>query len=356
MARPSYFDIDLRALEQNVRLTKDRAANKKICAAVKGDAYGHGLIPCAEIIAPHVDSLAVAFCEEASALRQNDDSTRIVVLEGPFDLEDAKFIAGNGLDSVVHSAHQVDLLLSAQLTAKSTIWLKLDSGMHRLGLEDDEITAQLKRLESNNHSNTGLMSHLGDAESIDSAMTKTQLAQWHAAVDKRSLPTSLLNSAALLHAYDAKSDWVRPGIMLYGAADLPTRDETPLRPVMHFRSAVMALRWINESEVVGYGGRWQASKPTRVATVAVGYADGYPRTACNGTPVMIDGVECPLIGRVSMDMITVDVTELPSVAVGSEVELWGNNLAVNTVAQHAGTIGYELLTRLPARCPRRWSR
>ena len=356
MARPSYFDIDLRALEHNVRLTKKRAANKKICAAVKGDAYGHGLIPCAEIIAPHVDSLAVAFCEEASALRQTGDLPRIVVLEGPFDLADARFIADNGLDSVVHSAYQVELLFSARLPARSTIWLKLDSGMHRLGLEDGEITAQLKRLESNNHSNIGLMSHLGDAESVDSAMTQAQLVRWCAAVDKRSLPTSLLNSAAILHGYDTKSDWVRPGIMLYGAADLPTEHEDRLLPVMHFRSAVMALRWINESEVVGYGGRWQASKPTRVATVPVGYADGYPRTACNGTPVLIDGVECPLIGRVSMDMITVDVTALPSVKVGSEVELWGSSLAVNTVAQHAGTIGYELLTRLPARCPRRWSR
>jgi alanine racemase len=185
--------------------------------------------------------------------------------------------------------------------------------MHRLGLEDGEITAQLKRLESNNHSNIGLMSHLGDAESVDSAMTQAQLVRWCAAVDKRSLPTSLLNSAAILHGYDTKSDWVRPGIMLYGAADLPTEHEDRLLPVMHFRSAVMALRWINESEVVGYGGRWQASKPTRVATVPVGYADGYPRTARNGTPVLIDGVECPLIGRVSMDMITVDVTALASV-------------------------------------------
>ena len=335
-------------------LTRSLAGNRKVSAAVKGDAYGHGMTQCAQVLAECANGLAVAFCEEASQLLEAGFDCPINILEGPFDKDDATFIANNRLETVIHSPGQLDLLISAGLQAESMIWLKIDTGMHRLGLDGADIEILLRQLERSGHRRTGLMSHLGDAESPESPMTKMQIQRWRATVEPHSLPTSLLNSAGILESFTVSSDWVRPGILLYGAGGQTNKAEEKFIPVMQLKSSVMAIRRVPAGEFVGYSGRWQAERESRVATVPVGYGDGYPRTAANGTPVLISGQRCPLVGHVSMDMITVDVTDHPSVAVGSPVELWGQHLPVNDVAAKADTIGYELLTRLPDRAARRW--
>jgi len=276
------------------------------------------------------------------------------VLEGPFDPDDAAFIVHHNLETVVHTPAQLDLLISAKLKPSNMLWVKIDTGMHRLGLQEQELEILIKRLEKLGHHQVGLMSHLGDAECPASEMTISQLKRWAVIAGRYAFSTSLFNSAALLQSYNASSDWVRPGIMLYGASGHTSKANHEFLPVMHLNSSVMAVRHIEAGEFVGYEGRWQAPRASRVATIPVGYGDGYPRTAINGTPVWISGDRCPLIGRVSMDMITVDVTDNPSIEAGSPVELWGKNLPVNEVASKADTIGYELLTRLPHRTPRRW--
>ena len=354
MTRPTYIEIDLAALQHNARVARALAGDRRVSAAVKGDAYGHGMTQCATILAEHADSLAVACCEEAARLLEAGLECPVNVLEGPFDQDDAAFIVHNNLETVVHTPAQLDLLISAKLQPSNLLWLKIDTGMHRLGLQEQELEILIKRLEKLGHHQVGLMSHLGDAECPASEMTISQLKRWSVIAERYAFPTSLFNSAALLQSYNASSDWVRPGIMLYGASGHTNQATHEFLPVMHLNSSVMAVRHIEAGEFVGYGGRWQAPRASRVATIPVGYGDGYPRTAINATPVWINGDRCPLIGRVSMDMITVDVTDHPSVEAGSPVELWGKNLPVTEVASKADTIGYELLTRLPNRTPRRW--
>ena len=354
MTRPTYIEIDLAALLHNARVTRALAGNRRVSAAVKGDAYGHGMTQCATILAEHADSLAVAFCEEAARLLEAGLECPINVLEGPFDQEDAAFIVHHNLETVVHTPAQLDLLIAAKLQPTNMLWLKSDTGMHRLGVQEQELEVLVKRLKKLGHHQVGLMSHLGDAECPASEMTVSQLKRWSVIAKQYALPTSLFNSAAILQSYDVSSDWIRPGIMLYGASSHTNKATQKFLPVMHLNSSVMAVRQIEAGEFVGYGGRWQAPRVSRVATIPVGYGDGYPRAAGNGTPVWINGERCRLIGRVSMDMITVDVTDHPSVEAGSPVELWGKHLPVNEVASKADTIGYELLTRLPHRTPRRW--
>ena len=354
MTRPTYIEIDLAALLHNARVTRALAGDRRVSAAVKGDAYGHGMTQCATILAEHADSLAVAFCEEAARLLEAGLECPINVLEGPFDQEDAAFIVHHNLETVVHTPAQLDLLIAAKLQPTNMLWLKSDTGMHRLGVQEQELEVLVKRLKKLGHHQVGLMSHLGDAECPASEMTVSQLKRWSVIAKQYALPTSLFNSAAILQSYDVSSDWIRPGIMLYGASSHTNKATQKFLPVMHLNSSVMAVRQIEAGEFVGYGGRWQAPRVSRVATIPVGYGDGYPRAAGNGTPVWINGERCRLIGRVSMDMITVDVTDHPSVEAGSPVELWGKHLPVNEVASKADTIGYELLTRLPHRTPRRW--
>ena len=354
MTRPTYIEIDLAALLHNARVTRALAGDRRVSAAVKGDAYGHGMTQCATILAEHADSLAVAFCEEAARLLEAGLECPINVLEGPFDQEDAAFIVHHNLETVVHTPAQLDLLIAAKLQPTNMLWLKSDTGMHRLGVQEQELEVLVKRLKKLGHHQVGLMSHLGDAECPASEMTVSQLKRWSVIAEQYALPTSLFNSAAILQSYDVSSDWIRPGIMLYGASSHTNKATQKFLPVMHLNSSVMAVRQIEAGEFVGYGGRWQAPRVSRVATIPVGYGDGYPRAAGNGTPVWINGERCRLIGRVSMDMITVDVTDHPSVEAGSPVELWGKHLPVNEVASKADTIGYELLTRLPHRTPRRW--
>ena len=354
MPRPSRIDIDLDALAHNARLAASLAGSAHIMAAVKADAYGHGMVECSRVLETLVQGLAVAHVEEAVRLRDAGIEAPVLVLEGPFDGADVTEISHRQFSTVAHSEEQLALLTEHALSPACPVWLKVDTGMHRLGIPTPMVESALHQLSAIGTTHIVLMSHLAHAEDPEAVLTRHQLSRWEQVTGDRSLSTSLMNSAGLIGHLKGDSDWMRPGYMLYGGRPSNRFDSVPLAPVMHFRSALMAVREIAAGETVGYGGRWEAERTSRIATIPVGYGDGYPRTADNGTPVWVDGVLCPLVGRVSMDMLTVDITDHPHLHVGAPVELWGRNLSVDTVASHAHTIGYELLTRMPARTGRYW--
>jgi len=355
MARPNQARLDLAALRQNLAIARGLAPTSKLMAVVKANAYGHGAVVIARQLAPLADALAVACIEEAVELRDAGITAPILLLQGVFDARELGTAAELGFWITIDNDWQLRWLEEAVLPAPLHCWLKLDTGMHRLGAEPTEAQDYYRRLsDSDNVGSLVLSTHFAAADELGSDRTRQQLARFDALCDGLSAPRSAANSAGLLAWPQSHYDWVRPGYMLYGNSPLdgPSSAAAALQPVMTLTSAVISLRQVDPGEAVGYGGAWVAQRPSRVATVTIGYGDGYPRQAPNGTPVLVRGRRAPLAGRVSMDMITVDVTDLPGVAIGDEVVLWGRGLPLAEVARHAGTIGYELTTRMPARTPR----
>ncbi len=352
MARPSQLRIDVDALIHNASITRQLAGAQKVMAAVKAEAYGHGAVACARVLMPHVDAFSVAFVEEAVILRAAGINIPILVLDGPFDADDVQNIIDLNLWTVVHSFNQIDFLGSAKPTRLPAIWLKLDTGMHRLGFTPQEFGQALAALRTIGASDITLMSHLAAAETTENPLTQRQLQRWHEAVSIFDGPSSLGNSAALINATAQDNQWIRPGYMLYGGMPGGIGEALTLKPVMSFESRVMSVREISTGETVGYGGRWCAQRDSRIATVPVGYADGYPRHAIDGTPVAVNGQLAALAGRVSMDMLTIDITDLVNVRIGDPVTLWGDTPSLDVVAAHADTIGYELTSRISNRVPR----
>jgi alanine racemase len=340
MSRPAKVEINLDAFRQNYRIAKQQHGGKAL-AVIKANAYGHGAIPCAHAIANEADGYAVACIEEALQLRQAGISHPILLLEGFFEAAELAEIVAYDFWIVVHAMWQVEILLASKLTKPVQIWLKMDSGMHRVGLSADEYSDVYAKL--NQHQNVSkivCMSHFTNADNINSEHTLEQLALF-----KNIAPSaqefSLANSAAILAWPQTHGNWARPGIMLYGADPLMNPD-TPLRTVMQFSSKIIAIRHIKAGQSIGYGSMFSADRATIVGIVACGYADGYPRTASNLAPAAVNGKRTQLIGRVSMDMLFVDLTDIADATIGSEVELWGNNVLANDVAKAANTIAYEL--------------
>ena len=357
MARPTTAHIDLSAIRHNYQLAKRLAPNSKALAVVKADAYGHGAQAVAQALQGEADGFAVAAIEEAIELRESGITKPILLLEGFFDTQELDQIALNNLSCVVHSTSQVEQLCS--YTGKGTfdLWLKIDIGMHRLGLAPSQFETALSRLSALSYArNITLMGHFSCADDLASSTTIEQRRLFERCTSRLNLPTSLSNSAAILGWPTVSSDWVRPGLMLYGATPYESSQEQAdqLLPAMTLQSEVIAIRTINAGEAVGYGGSWIASRPTRVGTVAVGYADGYPRQTRSGAPVIVGGQRTQLIGRVSMDMITVDLTDLPSAQVGTPVELFGRQLTADELAPWADTIPYTLFTGITRRVLKRY--
>jgi len=356
MTQPNLAVVDLAAVRHNLGVASACAPDSRILAVIKANAYGHGAVEVARALADRVDAFAVARVDEAMELRESGIASPLLLLEGPLDDEDIDVAAMHGLWLMLTTREQLDMLARAKPARPVTAWLNLDSGMHRLGLPLSDCREACARLAVMDHVRAGpvLATHLACADDPDHAMTRRQLDAFDAAVAGLELPHSVANSAAILAVPETHRQWIRPGCMLYGGSpferSLPGGAE--LRPAMTVSSRVIALRDIAPGESVGYGAAWTASRPSRIATVPMGYGDGYPRHAESGTPVLVGGRRAPLAGRVSMDLITIDVTDLPETAVGSRVELWGSNLSVDEVARHAGTIGYELLAGLPRRLGR----
>jgi alanine racemase len=347
--------IDTHALGHNLTAVRERAGRARVMAVVKANAYGHGLVPTALALA-EADALAVARLEEGLALRAAGITQPIVLLEGVFTAEQLLEAARHGFDLVVHDLLQIELLEEMTGAHRFVLWIKIDTGMNRLGFPPREFATVLDRVRRLAPAplELRLLTHLACADERDGRMTEAQLARFREATRGLDYAVSIANSAGIFGAARLGCDWVRPGLALYGAS--PFADSSAaqlgLEPVMTLETSVIALRRVVRGETVGYGGAWSAARDSLIAIVAAGYGDGLPRGLRDGTPVLIAGARAPLVGRVSMDMIAVDVSELgQQIHVGTPAALWGRGLPVEEVARHAGTIPYELLCGVSQRVP-----
>ncbi|WP_299234856.1 alanine racemase [uncultured Halomonas sp.] len=363
MARPLIAEIDLDALRHNYRLACECSPHSNSVAVIKADAYGHGAVACARALEGIAPAFAVACIEEGVTLREAGITAPIVLLEGIFSADEISQVDELGLWIAVHSDWQIDALLGQRLSRPVPVWLKVDSGMHRLGFSPERAQAAWQRLAAapEQACDLHLMSHFATADLVDAGYFRRQLSQLEALAERLGAPLCLANSPATLAHPEAHGAWNRPGVMLYGSDPLeqPNALTSRLAPVMTLRSAIIAVRELPAGEPVGYGGRWVTPRPSRIGVVAAGYGDGYDRHAVDGTPVLVAGKRTAIAGKVSMDMLTVDITDIPEADIGSEVVLWGRAangevLSMDEVARHCDTISYTLLTGVLPRVPRRY--
>jgi alanine racemase len=356
MARPAKALIDLDALRYNLRLASDLSPDSKVMAVIKADAYGHGALGISKALCDEVSAFGVASIEEAIELREGGIKTPIHLLEGTFSDDEIITASENSFSVSCVNQRQKIAILKADITSPIDVWIFVDTGMHRLGIALEELKSTYEELNSSSNvtDNIVVATHFSCADDLENDFTSIQFSRMTKAMDDISVVKSFCNSAGLIGWPQTRSDWNRLGIILYGGSPLPLpKFETKkLKQVMTLKSEIIALRTIKAGDSVGYAATWIASRETIIATVAIGYGDGYPLNATNGTPVLIRGERCPLAGRVSMDMITVDVTDLSSVELGDEVILWGADLSADEIANYSGTISYELFTRMPARTKR----
>jgi len=346
--------IDTHALRHNLRTIRERARGARVMAVVKANAYGHGIVPTSLALA-EADAFAVARLEEGLALRAAGITQPIVLLEGVFAPEHLLEAARHGFDLVVHDPLQIELLEEYQGTSRFLLWIKIDTGMNRLGFRPEDFPAALERVQRLQPAplEIRLLTHLARADERDDGMTREQIKRFRKAIGELDYATSVANSAGLFGSVTLGCDWVRPGLALYGGSPFADRSaaELGLHPVMSLETSVIATRKVMKGETVGYGGTWRAARDSSIAIIAAGYGDGVARNLPAGTPVLIDGRRAPLAGRVSMDMIGVDITDLHGIHVGTPVVLWGTGLPVEEIAHHAGTIPYELLCGVSQRVP-----
>jgi alanine racemase len=352
ISRPIHATIDLAALRHNYLVARRHAGSAKAWAVVKANAYGHGLHAAVAALAEVADGFALLDIGEAIALRDAGVRQPILLLEGFFESADIPLCAEYGLTPVVHSVEQLAMLRNAGLPVRLPIYLKFNTGMNRLGITPAQLPVVRRELAASPVvGSVTLMTHFAEADG--GRGIGWQLERFAQMREAWSCPVSLANSAAILRHPQTACDWVRPGIMLYGSS--PFADESAaelgLQPVMTLASRIIGVQEIALGERVGYGGLFVAERPTRVGIVACGYADGYPRHAPSGTPILVAGQRSETLGRVSMDMLACDLTDLPEAGVDSPVILWGEGLSADEVAASAGTISYELFCALAPRVP-----
>jgi alanine racemase len=365
MPRPIRLHIRTQAMAHNLHIVRTRVGASQIWAVAKANAYGQG-IEQAVVGFAQADGLAVLDLEEAVRARQSGWAKPILMIEGAFDSSDLNTMAARELSTVITNDTQAQQFLNAS-DVPQHVWIKLNTGMNRLGFGGDysnEVIADIARkISAKTGLPCGFMTHFANADREDGWQAQQEaflqrLAALKALCGNAVGAVSLANSAASLVVPQSHKDWVRPGIALYGATpfmhDAPGRSAQALglRPVQSLRAQVIALQHVRSGEEVGYGSRFVASRDSVIAVIACGYADGYPRNAPDGTPVWLEGRIVPIAGRVSMDMITVDVTDHPAVRLGSEAELWGDHVAIDDLANRCGTIGYELMSKVTARVKR----
>ena len=353
MTRPIRATLDLSALRGNLAVARQHAGEARLWAVIKANAYGHGLMRAAEALDDLADGYALLDLDDAVALREAGYRQPILLLEGFFEADELPLFAEYGLTPVVHALEQIEMLTGAALPARLPVYLKINTGMNRLGLSLESFHAALTALETlPSVASVTLMTHFADAD-LERGIG-WQMARFVESAQGCRHPVSLANSAALLRFPEVRRGWARPGIMLYGSSPFP-QDETAaqlgLRPVMTLSSELIAVHDLQKGDRVGYGGVFSAEGPIRIGIVACGYADGYPRHAPTGTPILVEGRRTRTVGRVSMDMIMVDLTGIPAAGIGSPVVLWGEGLPVDDVAAAAGTVSYELLCALAQRVP-----
>ena len=350
MARPVCATIDLAALAHNLAVARRHAPAARALAVLKANAYGHGLARAARALAS-ADGFGLIELDAAVRLRESGYGRTILLMEGAFEAFELPVLARHGIATVVHCREQIDMLKVLPAGAAVDVFLKINTGMNRLGFEPGAaagVLAELKQRETAVRSLT-LMTHFATADEARGVAWQMQVLE--GAVGATSLPRSLANSAAILRHPEAHADWIRPGIMLYGCS--PFADDTgadhDLRAAMTLESRIIAVQDMKPGDTLGYGGWFRADRATRIGVVACGYADGYPRHAPTGTPVMVEGRMTITLGRVSMDMLCADLTGIPEAGPGSRVVLWGAEVPVERVAAASGTVGYQLLCALAPR-------
>ena len=351
MARPTHVVINRHALAHNLAVVRKLVPQSRVLAMLKANAYGHGISAAVSAFAD-ADAFAVASVEEARAIRELGCDKRIVLLQGVFSSDELQFACHNYCDIVVHSHWQLSMLQQADQLHDLQCWLKINTGMNRLGFSLQDVPTVFKTLTQLTKIPI-VMSHFATADEPNSAFMQQQIARFQAVCADLRAPQSLANSAALLTRPDLALDWVRPGIILYGISPFAQRTgkEFNCQPAMQCFSQVQAIQHCQASAQVGYGGRFTCQRESKIAVVPMGYGDGYPRYATDETPAAINGKRVLLAGRISMDMLTLDVTD-HACEQGDLVELWGDNIAVEEVAYHAATIPYELVCQITPRVRR----
>lgn len=352
MPRPIIATLSLKALQNNLQVVRRYSPQSNVWSVVKANAYGHGLARIWQGL-QQTDGFALLDLNEAVLLREAGWTGPILLLEGFFTASDLKEVSHYGLTTAVHSHWQLDALAKAEVNAPINVYLKINSGMNRLGFYPKEAVEIWQRLgDISQVGEITLMTHFASADGPEGI--NAQLDKMEQGTHSISAPRSYANSAATLWHPQAHHDWVRPGIILYGASPSGGNEDiagTGLQSVMTLRSEIIAVQMLEVGDRVGYSGRYQAEQPQRIGVVACGYADGYPRHAPSGTPIMVGGVKTRTLGTVSMDMLMVDLTPCPEAKIGTAVELWGQQLPIDEVATAAGTLGYELMSALAPRVP-----
>jgi len=356
MSRAPQATINLTALQHNLQRVRQAAPDSQVIAIIKADAYGHGIVRVAKAL-DAADKFGVAGLEEALLLRNAGIRKPVVLLEGVFAVSDLSKAGLQNLEVVIHHISQLEMLEEYARTASNAasrlnVWLKVDTGMHRLGFPPSIVQTVWQRLEAIPLvKEICVMSHLANADDTDDITTDQQLAVFSATAGSLVAEKSMANSAGILNWPATHMDFVRPGLMLYGVSPFSqcVAADHQLIPVMTLSSRLIAVNYFKQGDAVGYGGDWICPEDMSVGVVALGYGDGYPRHAKSGTPILVNGQRTTLIGRVSMDMICVDLRALPGANVGDPVVLWGEGLPVEEVAHHASTIAYELLCHVTQR-------
>jgi alanine racemase len=353
MSRPTYMSIDLDALKANLARVREFAPHQSVIAMVKANAYGHGIERVAQGLS-QAESFGVASIEEGIRLREAGCLKPIVLIEGVFYADELLLAAKHHFTLVVHHSPHLDMLEKIEGSSVSfPVWLKINTGMHRLGIHPRDINAFYQRLQRMPavQKPIGLMTHFAEADRCDGVTTAKQVELFNKITTGLQGPRTLANSAGILAYPNALGSSVRPGLMLYGASPFPEKTglDYALQPVMTLWSRLIAITQVERGGKVGYGGTWTAPHDMTIGIVGVGYGDGYPQGAENGTPLLVNGIECPLVGRVSMDMLSVDLRRAPHAAIGDPVVLWGKGLPVERVAQHCHTSAWEILTRMTPR-------
>jgi len=354
MARPTRIEVDVDALRHNVMRVKRDAPGRQIIAMVKANAYGCGVSAVVPALDAHVDAFGVACIEEARVLRKFTKRT-CILLQGVFQKKELCSLAASNFELVVHQAEQLAWILDTPLPKPIRVWVKVDTGMHRLGFDIQTVEEVIAALQACPwvDDNLGVMTHLASADEPNNPQNKTQIALFNQLKLPKNITQSISNSAAILSRPEALADVVRPGIMLYGVSPFSEQEGAALdlKPVMQFVSEITAIHTCAPGECVGYGGTWEATRASKIGVVAVGYGDGYPRHIGPDAVVFINGQYAPVVGRVSMDMLTVNLTDCTGteIEVGARVELWGAHLPVERIARAAGTIGYELICQISPR-------
>ncbi|CAM4507832.1 MAG: Alanine racemase, biosynthetic [Legionella sp.] len=353
MSRPTHLVVESSALLHNLAQIRRFAPGKKVITMVKANAYGCGIHAVVPVLEGHVDAFGVACIEEAMVIRRLGSRTHCILFQGVFSPDEFKLAAEHQLGCVMHQPHQVQWLLNTPLDKPIKLWVKVNTGMHRLGFKPYELQELMSALQACSwvDKDIGLMTHLACADEPERAENYQQISLFERISVAGFSQRSMANSAAIISFPQTHADVVRPGIMLYGVS--PFADKTAidlgLVPVMRFVSAISAVYDNPSFAQVGYSGVWSSPNPSRIGIVAAGYGDGYPRHIAANTPVWVQGREVPIAGRISMDMLAVDLTKHPDIQPGAPVELWGTHILVERIAQAAGTIAYELLCQISER-------